>query len=142
MQLIAVVMGAETRDSRNEIAEKLLDHGFANYTLYSSDEKRIESIPVRFGVKDSCEIYEGEFKALVKRASASKIEKNYDFPLSLQADIKAFEPIGTVRYSLDGETIGEAYIYSKENIEKITLVKLWKKVFSGIFNSTKQTAHL
>ncbi len=31
MHLIAVVMGAETRDARNETAKNLLDFGFANY---------------------------------------------------------------------------------------------------------------
>ncbi|MBQ8914862.1 MAG: D-alanyl-D-alanine carboxypeptidase, partial [Clostridia bacterium] len=38
MHLIAVIMGSETRDTRNEAAKKLLDHGFANYCIYEKAE--------------------------------------------------------------------------------------------------------
>ena len=37
MHLIAVIMGAETKDIRNTEATKLLDWGFANYSLYASE---------------------------------------------------------------------------------------------------------
>jgi D-alanyl-D-alanine carboxypeptidase (penicillin-binding protein 5/6) len=37
MTLIAVIMGAPTRDVRNDAARRLLDYGFANYALYRSE---------------------------------------------------------------------------------------------------------
>ena len=61
MQLIAVVMGAETRDKRNEIARNLLDYGFANYSYYSAPEEMLEEVPVRFGKTDSICIYSAPF---------------------------------------------------------------------------------
>ena len=137
MQLIAVIMGAETRDSRNNAAQRLLDYGFANYTLYSSPEEIIENVPVTFGTRSSCALYEGEFRALVKKASASKIEKCYDVPRSIKAEVKEFEPVGRVEYLLDGKKIGEASVYSKENVEKIDFLKLWERVLTGIFICSK-----
>ena len=46
MQLIAVVMGAPTRDERNAIAKELLDYGFANYSVWSQEESVVETAPL------------------------------------------------------------------------------------------------
>ena len=51
MQLIAVVMGAPNRDTRNEIAKKLLDYGFANYTVASWDAAELEPIKLLGGLQ-------------------------------------------------------------------------------------------
>ncbi|MBO5783627.1 MAG: D-alanyl-D-alanine carboxypeptidase, partial [Clostridia bacterium] len=39
MQLIAVIMGAESSAIRNEQAKKLLDHGFANYAVMNLERQ-------------------------------------------------------------------------------------------------------
>jgi len=137
MQLIAVVMGAETRDIRNDIARKLLDFGFATYSLYSQAESSLELVPVKFGVKNECMLYEGEFKALVKKSDLSKIEKSYGIPKTITAEIKDGEAVGRVEYILDGKKIGEAEIYAKESISKIGFFELWGRIIKGIFVCSK-----
>lgn len=134
MQLIAVVMGAPTRDVRNKIAQNMLDYGFANYTLYSQPECVVKNVPVKFGIKNLCTLYEGEFKTLIKKSDASKVEKAYGIPESVSADITKGEALGRVEYLLNGEKIGEAPVYSKEGIEKISFLRLWSRVISGIFD--------
>ena len=50
MELIAVVMGAETSQSRNAACKSLLDYGFANFAVVSPDLSDCENqIPVRLG---------------------------------------------------------------------------------------------
>ena len=133
MQLIAVVMGAETRDSRNEIAKKLLDYGFSTFSLYSQKENFIENIPVKFGAENFCSIYEGNFEKMFEKSKISKIEKVYSIPQSITAPVKRGEEIGKVEYILEGEKIGESSIYSKEDIKKITFLELYFKIISAIF---------
>ena len=137
MQLIAVVMGAETRDKRNEVAKNLLDFGFANYTLMKNPEAQIECVPVKFGVKDSAMIYEGEFSKLVSKADASKIEKVYVIPENISAPIKSGDGVGKVEYILNGEKIGEAEIYLKEDIEKLSFWKLFSRIICSVFSGGK-----
>ena len=137
MQLIAVVMGAETRDKRNEIARSLLDFGFANYTLMRNPESEIEMVPVRCGVKDFSMIYEGEFSKLVSKGDASKIEKIYVIPDKISAPVIAGEKIGSVEYILNGEKIGEAKIYSKEDIEKLSFWRLFARIIGTVFIGTE-----
>ena len=50
MELIAVVMGAETSQSRNAACKSLLDYGFANFAVVSPDLSDCDNqIPVRLG---------------------------------------------------------------------------------------------
>lgn len=133
MQLIAVVMGAETRDSRNDIAKKMLDYGFATYTVYNQTESELERVPVKFGERDSCMLYEGEFKLLIKKSDSSRIEKVYDIPKNINAEVIPDSAVGRVEYLLNGEKIGEAQIYAKDSIKKIGFLKLWGRIIEGIF---------
>ena len=137
MQLIAVVMGAETRDKRNEVARNLLDFGFATYTLMKTTESSLEAVPIRFGVKDSAIAYEGEFVKLVSKADAAKIEKTYVIPDKLCAPIMAGEAIGKVEYLVDGVSIGDVDIYLKEDVEKISFFRLLMRVIGAVFGAGK-----
>ena len=133
MQLIAVIMGADTRDKRNEMARALLDYGFANYTLYSKAEKALEPIQVAFGVKDKVVLYEGEFCALVKKSDTNKIEATYTVPEKIKAPVIANEAIGKIEYTLYGEKIGEAIIYSKEAVGKIDFLDVYIRILCAVF---------
>ena len=133
LQLIAVVMGSETRDIRNNVARELLDFGFASYKLFVEDEAPIKDLPVKFGTKSYATVYEGGFKDLVRKEDYKNIEKVYVLPESLSAEIKKNEPVGRVDYMLNGEKIGEAHVYCKENIERLSFLKLWSIVIKDVF---------
>ncbi len=133
MQLIAVVMGAETRDNRNETARSLLDYGFANYELFKNEETSLENTSVRFGTKNNTMLFEGEYCKLVSKSDASKIEKVYNIPEYITAPVYENEPVGKVEFILNGEKIGEANIFSKLNIEKISFWQLFMKIIFNVF---------
>ena len=133
MQLIAVIMGAETRDKRNEAARNLLDYGFANYEIYNSEEKAIENVKIKFGSKDSITIYEEQFSKLLPKSEVSKVEKIYTYPENLTAPINEFGEIGKIEYVIGGKSIGEAKIFAKESIEKLTFWQLFVHVLSNVF---------
>ena len=131
MQLIAVVMGAPTRDVRNEIARKLLDYGFAGYSVYKDEEMMIEEIPVLGGVVESVEIYSREFCALINKADAKRVEKYFEIPDNIVAPIKAADVIGSIIYKIDGKTVGKADLTVKEDIEKIEFFDILLSILSS-----------
>ena len=124
MQLIAVVMGAPTRDVRNEIARKLLDYGFAGYSVYKNEEKMIEEIPVFGGRVASVGSYSTPFCALINKADAKRVELHYEIPENLTAPIKADDVIGYIIYEVDGRVLGKSDIKVKEDVPKITFFEL------------------
>ncbi len=128
MQLVAVVMGAKTRDERNEIARTLLDYGFANYALYEKGEEFIENIPVLKGENDIVSAYSSPFSAVVEKSMVSSIEMIYEIPESLVAPLSEWEICGKIVYMLDGEQIGISDIYIKESVNKLSFMNILGRV--------------
>lgn len=132
MQLIAVVMGAETKDQRNLAARTLLDYGFANYALYESGERFIENAKVIGGITDNVPLYSTGFSCVVDKASVSKIELIYDIPECISAPISKGDAVGSVVYKIGGEQIGKSNIYAGEDVNKITLADIYQRILKRI----------
>lgn len=124
MELIAVIMAAETRDARNEAAKKLLDYGFANWELARMTPETLEPVRVLGGVADTVGVCYGETTAVVAKGSAAKVERAVELPESVPAPIEAGQELGTVRYYLSGEEIASVPLTASENVGKIGYIGL------------------
>ena len=131
MHLIAVIMGSETRDKRNEAAKKLLDWGFANYKLQKYEGGKDEKIKVTGGVKNEISArYPGSSFLLKKDAGEITVEK--EIPQSIPAPVKKGDKIGKVIYKSGEETVGTADITALETAEKIGFYGVLIKILSEI----------
>ena len=133
MHLIAVVMGAETRDERNEAARAMLDYGFSNYALYTEPEWAIENVDVLKGYSDSVTVYSTPFSRLVAKSDKKRIEKEFILPETVSAPLKAGDIVGSVIYKLDGEEIGKSDVTVKDDIMEITVSELFWRIIKSIF---------
>ena len=135
MKLIAVILGAKTKDDRNSAARELLDYGFANFTLFESKAGFLENIYVRGGKRDAAMLYTKGFSAVIDKSGSGKVEEIYDIPEYLIAPIKSGDVVGKITYKIGDTVIGEAEIYVEEEIEKTNIfdvaVKIIKKIISG-----------
>lgn len=119
MQLVCVIMGAPTRDTRNDIARTLLDFGFASYGLYSYAGGDVGRTAVTGGVSDTVSGVAAPFSSLLEKGKAEKVETKLSLFESVPAPIKAGDPIGEVIFTLDGSEIGRSEIVAAANVEKI-----------------------
>jgi len=133
MQLIAVIMGSETRDSRNEAARKLLDYGFSNYSLASFAEGNIEDIPVRAGVSNSVTLTRQSFSIVLSRGENLRVEERIELPEFLSAPVQAGDVVGRVVYILDGNEIGISEIIAAETVERIGFFRLFGRMIQHFF---------
>ena len=133
MQLIAVILGAKTKDERNAAARELLDYGFANYALFESAEGYLEDAYVRGGKTSNVALYKSGFSAVINKGA--KVEEIYDIPEYLIAPIEEGKTVGKIVYKIGDTVIGESNIYVSSAIEKMTLfnvvAKLIKKIIVG-----------
>ncbi len=132
MQLIAVIMGAETRDERNSAARKLLDFGFANYALFERPEEYVEDGVVLFGENDSVPIYSSAFSCVVSKSDISKIEFVYNIPENITAPISEGEVVGELIYKIEGNQIGESKLYAKSDVKRLTYMSVFGKILKRI----------
>ena len=125
MHLIAVIMGAETRDVRNAEAAKLLDWGFANYSLYTYEASDPGEIKL-LGSKEKFITSQADGIAiLVPKGKASKVTVEAELPESISAPIAEGDTVGKLIFKLDGETVGELNVTSSETATRITFGELF-----------------
>ena len=119
MTLICVIMGAPTRDVRNEAAKKAFDYGFANYALYKQEPGELHDVPVTRGRSDVCDLLCDGFVCLVNKSDISNVVCKTDVPQSLQAPLHKGAKVGKSTFSINDNVIGEADIRIADNIVEV-----------------------
>lgn len=124
MELIAVIMGSESRDTRNEAAKKLLDYGFANFALYSYKGESGEKIKVQKGDNEYAKTEIGSFFAVVEKDSLKDIEIKTEYEDIINAPAKKGDKVGKAEFVCNGKVLGETDIKVCENIDVLNFPKL------------------
>ena len=133
MELICVIMGAETRDVRNAEAKTLLDWGYSNFELYKCEGASLGSIKVTGGVESETDIAHSGITLVVKKGDAKKIQTCVDLPESVSAPIKKGDTVGILKLHIDGKEKGCIDIVSLSSVEKISFWELFAKIIKGFF---------
>ena len=132
MQLIAVILGADSKDERNSAARALLDFGFANFALFEDKESYLESIRVLKGKKDDAGAYSRGFSCIVEKGKLTAVEKVYEIPENIVAPINEGDTVGKITYILDGNELGHTDIYVCTSIEEINLFEVIARILAKI----------
>ena len=132
LHLIAVIMGAESRDIRNEAAKQLLDYGFATYSLYENAGGELGEITVRGGVKSNCRCEYRPMTRLLGKGKNKLVKTEFLLENDVPAPITAGQKVGVVRYTCGGEVIAEEDVTACESVDRIGFFgMLWRML--GIF---------
>lgn len=131
LNLIAVVMGAKSKQARNSEVAKMLNYGFANYAIIQGDPigKVVGTIEVNKGnaSKVNC-VIKKDVRLLVNKSIANqKIESKVELPKSIQAPVEKGMKVGEVIYLFQGKEIGRSDIIAADSVKKAdfkTLLKL------------------
>lgn len=118
MQLIAVVMGSDNRDLRNETAKKLLNWGFANYTHLHIDAVTPDPLTVDYGKSDSVTVGFNGFDHIAAKEEGSEITTELQLPKSITAPVKKGDVVGKVIYKIGDKEVGSGNVYAMEDVEK------------------------
>lgn len=135
MHLIAVIMGAPTRDIRNEEAKKLLDYGFANYALFDFEEADMQNLPVLGGILDWCKTSAEKYSVVLDKDVAKNITTKIEMPEKIAAPVKKGDKVGKISFINNGEVIGETDIVAAENVAKISYWEIFSRILKGFMIS-------
>lgn len=131
MQLICVIMKAPTRDSRNEAAKKLLDYGFANYSVVSIEPKRLTGQKVMQSNEGTSTFIAQGYNGIAAKGKSADVKQEIIINDSVTAPLHKGDTVGTVRYTLGDELLYEGKVYASENIKKITYFDLLGNIFKS-----------
>lgn len=139
MQLIGVVLGAPTSEKRFSSAKAMLDYGFSHYGVKKLVTKgdAFENAEVTKGVAETVGVVsDDDCSALLEKTKNSEVTEEITMDEELIAPIEKGQRVGTVKYTIDGETVGEAALVAAEDVEKKGIGSIILGFFKTIIQGT------
>lgn len=137
MQLIAVVMKAETSANRFEDAKKLLNYGFSNYEIFPALKAGDTAGEIMINKGDKEKIFgviKDNFNVLTKKGDTGDIKLINDLKTSLDAPIKKGSEVGKAKILKGDKLLGEVSIISDSEAKKLTYYAIFGNLFSKLVN--------
>jgi len=129
MELIAVVMGADTSAGRNAACKQLLDYGFANYAVISPELPEPEPVAVKLGKADSVTAVLGEREEiLIDKAQKSAVSMELSVEESVTAPVSQGQRVGTLTVKVGDQVLKEVPLVAAEGVERLSFGDLFGKV--------------
>ncbi|MCD6460484.1 D-alanyl-D-alanine carboxypeptidase [bacterium] len=126
--LIAVVMGAATKNARFMISSNLLDYGFDNFKYITiSDLPGLAEIPVKGGLEDEVGLkISGSESFVIPKEKEADIKIGYSLPEYLTAPVAEGQKIGAAVVSIGDKKEFSIILETRNSVaEKISF---WKKI--------------
>lgn len=133
MQLVAVVLAAPTTAERFGSATKLLDYGFANYSVVDESVLNEPLAPVKVvgGTQETAEVeIKGPVNFIVKKGNQNKVEKQINIQSEMKAPASAGQSVGEIIFTIDGVEVARREVVTKTEVPRITTIKMFLRVLN------------
>ncbi len=131
MELIAVIMAAQTVDERTNDAKTLLGYGFGNYELFTPEMPVLNKIKILKGKTEFITpIVNNNISTVVKKGAVSDAVTEIDLCKDVAAPVEEGQKLGEAIVKINGEILCKSDIISPEYVAKASI---WD-VFFEILN--------
>ena len=134
IELIAVVMGADTSPDRNADAVALFNYGFNISRLYVDDNcNDLPNAIIKGGVSEEAKLMcEYPFSYLdIEGRDLTQISKEIRLQEEIKAPVKAGQTAGEVVYFFNGEWIGSVPLLYEESVDEANYLHYLKTLMDG-----------
>ena len=120
MELIAVVLGAESTDLRFQDAKALLDYGFAGWKTVTPETPFLLPAAVEGGMAQTVEVAAGEMPSLLLTAGEEAQVETVVQLEPVKAPVEQGQELGRILCQVAGETVAQVPITAQEGVEAVT----------------------
>ena len=117
VSLIAVIMGAESRDVRNGV--------------YRDDARVLDPIPVLGGMRESAPLSVTPISIVLPKEKLAAVRATVELPEQIVAPKEKGSAVGRVVYTLDGKVIGETPITVLDSVERISFFEILRRLLGA-----------
>ena len=130
MELIAVVMGAQTSQARNAACKSLLDYGFANFAVVSPDLSDCGGeVPVKLGKADRITVVpETDMALLVDKSRRSGVFTEVALEQSVTAPVTRGQRLGTLTIKSGDQVLKEVPLAAAQDVERLSYGEIYRMV--------------
>lgn len=126
MELIAVVMGAESSDKRTSDVKALFNYAFSNYSIYNI---KIDKIPIVKVIKGKVETIQPEISVSSNLVIEKGTEKDIEIKMEISDDVSApviqGQKLGVATVIKCGEPVATADIFSPVSVERANVLDIF-----------------
>ena len=134
MELIAVILGAESSDARFSDAAALLDYGFAGWSVHVPELPALSDVSVSGGMEQSVSLECGDMpKILLEVSRQNDVEQSIELVPDITAPVSKGDIVGRISFTVDGETVARVDITAADNVEEITFPRALSYLAQGLF---------
>lgn len=131
LSLIAVIMKAPSTKIRFAEAAKLLDYGFNTFSFkqFGKKDEVVKTVNVNKGVCSTVDaVLSDNAGTLIEKGNDKNIQQNLNLEDTVSAPITKGQKLGEISFVLDGKTLSTVDIVAKNDVEKMNLFTMSKKV--------------
>ncbi len=124
LNLISVILGAPNPTTRFQEAMKLLDYGFANYSITLGEPVGTEKgvIKIYKGEKEEVTVaVKNQVNCLVSKGNKSELESKVEMLEALKAPVAQGAKAGEIIYTFEGKEVGRSDLVTTEGTVKADL---------------------
>ena len=129
MELVAVVMGAESSQIRFQACKTMLDYGFANYAIICPDLCDAGDVPVTLGRANSVRPKLGEEASLlIDKGQKNTVITDIRLEPSIPAPVSQGQRIGTMQIKAGEQILKEIPLVAAEGVERLSFAEIFVRV--------------
>ena len=133
MELIAVVMGADTSQNRNAACKQLLDYGFANFALIQPELTETGDVPVRLGTQDGVPVQLGDFSGLlIDKSQKSSVTTQVTLEEVATAPVSQGQRLGSLKVLSGDQLLREVPLVAAQSVPRLTWGAMFVKVLKQV----------
>ena len=130
LELIAVVMGAETSQERFNSCKTMLDHGFASYALVTPElESGPAEVPVKLGKQETVTVRLGESSPiLLDKGQRQSVAMEAQMEELIPAPVSQGQRLGTLTVRSGEQVLSQIPLVAAEAVERLS----WSDLFVAV----------
>ena len=133
MELIAVAMGSETSQKRNDACRGMLDYGFANFAHYTPECPADAAVPVKLGVDQTVNaVLRESGPLLVKKAEFSQITARHTLLPQVDAPVEPGDTLGELTVACGDQVLAVVPLIAECAVEKLTWPELFARLLGRV----------
>ena len=133
MELVAVVMGCDSSKDRFDACRKLLDHGFATYTLAQPKLEGEVYVPVELGQQPLVQAVAGSEEALlIDKTHKASLVTDITLDESVNAPVSKGQRLGTLTLRAGERVLVQVPLVAAQAVNKLTFGQIFLQLLQKL----------
>jgi D-alanyl-D-alanine carboxypeptidase (penicillin-binding protein 5/6) len=133
MELVAVVMGCDSSKDRFDACRKLLDHGFATYTLAQPRLEGEVYVPVELGQQPLVQAVAGSEEALlIDKTHKASLVTDITLDESVNAPVSKGQRLGTLTLRAGERVLVQVPLVAAQAVNKLTFGQIFLQLLQKL----------